>query len=293
MSRKYARIVFATVILATTLLIALPQIRCSSTSLDEAQLVLSEARAELVNAKLGYQLLLEDADSVLKNPKEWLVTTYPANKIENAILTAEQQLKISDEAINTARAMLLVNKTFDQDVILLALKARYKSSEARAFVADSYSQLWLSALQNVYNDNQALLNQNEAKEISSYLDDSKTLRREADVIAIAYVEDSLYLRKSISDLDIKNQRYLSSANKAHIGFQKLQNLVADRSEKNSLYMVLGFTLTPVIVGYSGLTGFLYRRLRQAKKKIEQYEKEKEDAKTIETATKIGKAVVRF
>jgi len=293
MNKIGLHIVLAILIAATAAQSALPHAQCSSTQLDEAQLVLSEARADLTNAKLGYQLLLEDADSILRSPKEWLVTTYPANKIENAILTAEQQLKISDEAINTARAMLLVNKPFDQDVTLLALKARYKSSEARAFVADSYSQLWLSAFQDLYNDNQALLNQNEAKEISSRLDDSKTLRREADVIAIAYLEDSLYLRKSISDLDVKNQRYLSSANKAQLGFQKLERLLSDRSEKTSLYAALGYTLTPVIIGYSTLTVFLYRRLREAKKKIRQYEKELEEANTIKAERKIGEAVIGF
>ena len=256
-------------------------------------MVLSEAQAELVNAKLGYQLLLQDADTVLKNPREWIVTTYPANNIENGITTAEQQLKISDETINRARAIRLVNKTFEDDVVLVALKARYKASEARAFVADSYSQLWLTAFQDLYKDTQALLDKNEAEEISNYLDDSKTLRREADVIAVAYVEDPMYLRKSISDLDIKNQRYLSGASKAHIGFQRLEALVANRAERTGLYTILGYTLTPVIVGFSGLTFFLYRRLRRASNKVRKYEKELEDVKRSDSEKGTGEAIVKF
>ena len=292
MNRRISFLMLA-IVAAMALSSALPRIQCSSSSLDEAQLVLSEAQAELVNAKLVYQLLLQDADSVLKNPKEWIVTTYPANNIENAIITAEQQLKISDETINRARAILLVNKTFEDDVVLVALKARYKASEARAFVADSYSQLWLTAFQDLYKDTQALLDKNEAEEISNYLDDSKTLRREADVIAVAYVEDPMYLRKSISDLDIKNQRYLSSASKAHIGYQKLTVLVTNRTERTGLYTILGYTLTPVIAGFSGLTVFLYRRLRQASDKVRKYEKELEDVKRSDTEKETGEAIVRF
>jgi len=283
--------------LAIVVVMALPsglaRIQCSSSSLDEAQLVLSEAQAELVNAKLGYQLLLQDADLVLKNPKEWVVTTYPANNIENAMTTAEQQIKIADETINRARAILLVNKTFEDDVVLVALEARYKASEARAFVADSYSQLWLTALQDLYKDNQALLDKNEAEEISNYLDDSKTLRREADVISVAYVEDSMYLRKSISDLDVKNQRYLSSASKAHTGYQKATSLLANRTERTNLYTILAYTLTPIIAGFSGLTVFLYRRLRKASVKIRGYEKELEDAKRSDSEKESGEAIVKF
>ncbi len=294
MSKPYKTALLATILLAVTLTSVLPGIQGSLSSLEEAQLTLSEAQAELVNAKLGYKLLLEDTDSIIKNPKEWLVVTYPANKIENAIATAEQQLKISDEIVARARAMLLVNRTFEGDVVLVALKARYRAGEARLFTADSYSQLWLSAMQDLYSEKRALLNQNEGKEISSYLDDSRTLRREADVVSIAYIEDSLYLRKSISDLDVKNQRFLSSASKARIGFQKLRNLLADRSEKTSLHTVLGYTLSPVIVAYTALTVLLYIRLRGATKKIEQYEREKrEAAKKTEAERTTGEAIVRF
>jgi len=280
------------VVLTVALSSGVLRIQCSST-LDEAQLVLSEAQAELVNAKLGYQLLLQDADSILKNPKEWVVTTYPANNIENAITTAEQRIKIADEAINRARALLLVNKSFEDNVVLLALEARYKASEARAFVADSYSQLWLTTLQDLYKENQASLDQSGTEEISTYLDDSKTLRREADVIAVAYMEDAMYLRKSISDLDIKNQRYLSSASKAQIGYQRLKTLVANRTERTGLYTILGYTLTPVIAGFSGLTVFLYRRLRKASEKMRGYEKELEEAKRSDSEKESGEAVVKF
>ena len=290
---RYVAFLMVAIVVAMALSSALPRIQCSSTSLEEAQLVLSEAQAELVNTKLGYQLLLQDADTVLKNPREWIVTTYPANNIENGITTAEQQLKISDETVNRARAILLVNKTFEGDVVLVALKARYKASEARAFVADSYSQLWLTALQDLYKENQALLDKSEVEEVSTYLDDSKTLRREADVIAVAYVEDTMYLRKSISDLDIKNQRYLSSASKAHIGYQKLTSLLVNRTERTSLYTIFAYTLTPIIVGFSGLTAFLYRRLRKASEKIRRYEKELEDAKRSDSEKGTGEAIVRF
>ena len=290
MNKKHIPILLATIILATIFPLSILEVRCSSTPIEDALLILSEAQAEFLNAKLGYELLLEDADSVLANSKEWLVTTYPANKIENAIMTAEQQLKISEEAVNNARAMQLINKTTEDDVVLIALKARYKASEARAFVADSYSQLWLSIFQNLYNENQGLLKQNEVKDIVAYLDGSKTLRREADVVTVSYMEDALHLRKAVTNMDVKNQRYLSSARKAQIGFQKMNAILTDRTEKTNMYAVMGYVLTPVIIGYSGITTFLYRRLKQAKEKIADYERRFE---MNEDERKIGKAIVRF
>jgi hypothetical protein len=269
------------------------QAQSRTTELEEAQMILSEAQAELINAKSGYQLLLETADSTLKDPKEWLTTTYPANQIQNALLTAEQQLKIAGEAVDRERAINLLNRTSKEDIRLIVLKARFKASEARCAVSDSYSQLLIFALQDLYKKNQNMLDENESEEIRVHLDDAKTLRREADVISIAFIEDVVHLKKTISDLDIKNQRYLSSAAKAQTGHQRLENLLTNRSEKTSLTTLLGLTITPVLIGFSALTSFLYIKLRQSKKTIEQYRREREEANRNETEEKKGEAVIQF